>query len=266
MYYQSVNGKQVNQISLNDRGLAYGDGIFTTAKVSNGCIELLDKHIERLIRGCKLLKITGVDFVALETELIDVCKSYDLAVLKVVITSGEGGRGYSRLGVNGPNVIIKLSEFPHKYLQWQKEGITLSDSSIKLGINPIFLGLKHLNRLEQVLLREELDNTHTDDLLVFNIFDHVIETTCANVFWFKNNELFTPKIEDSGISGIIRAEIIRKYPNIKIVEAKREDINNADSIFITNSIMDIIPVINYEGRELNINQVHQFVEHIESLD
>lgn len=266
MYYQSVNGKQVNQISLNDRGLAYGDGIFTTALVFNGNIKLLNKHVNRLITGCNLLKITGIDFVTLEKDLIEACKSYELAVLKVVITSGEGGRGYSRLGVKSPNIIIKVSEYPQKYQQWQREGILLSDSTIKLGINPLFMGLKHLNRLEQVLLRDELDNTSSDDLLVFNIFDKVIETTCANIFWFNNNELYTPQIKDSGISGIMRSEIIRKHPNTHVIEASVEDIRKADAIFITNSIMEIIPVNDYEGNKLNINQVHEFKAYIESLD
>jgi len=93
MYFQSINGKEICQISLNDRGLAYGDGIFTTAKVVNGKVELLSQHINRLINGCERLNILNVDFNALKTELINLTKKYDLAVLKVIVTAGEGGRG-----------------------------------------------------------------------------------------------------------------------------------------------------------------------------
>ncbi|WP_076417856.1 aminodeoxychorismate lyase [Colwellia sp. UCD-KL20] len=258
MYFQSVNGQQVNHISVNDRGLAYGDGIFTTAKVTNGQIELIHQHINRLKTGCCLFKILDVDFIVLENELIECCKTYNLAVLKIIITSGEGGRGYSRLGGSRPNIIIKISEFPTKYLHWAQSGITLADASIKLGINPLFSGVKHLNRLEQVLIRNELDQTSYDDLLVFNIFDEVIETTCANIFWFENGDIFTPEIKDSGVAGIQRAEVLRKHPSTKIIKAKASDIIRAQSMFITNSIMEIVPIINYAGNKLNIDQVHQF--------
>lgn len=266
MYFQSVNGKQVSQISINDRGLAYGDGIFTTAKILNGQVEFLQQHIKRLITGCSLLKITGVDFDELISNLINTTKKFDLAVLKVVITSGEGGRGYSRVGVSKPNVIIKITEFPVKYIEWQKKGISLADSSIKLGINPMFVGLKHLNRLEQVLIRDELDQTVYDDMLVYNINEHVIETTCANVFWFESNKLFTPEIKSSGVAGILRAEILRKYPTTHIIQAVQSDIMKAQSIFITNSIMEIVPVANYAGTALDIDQVHQFKDQIAKLD
>lgn len=266
MYFQSVNGKPVSEISINDRGLAYGDGVFTTAKVLNGEVELIKQHINRLKTGCNLLKIIGVDFEGLNNNLIEVSKAYNLAVLKVIITSGEGGRGYSRLGISKPNVIIKLSEFPSKYYQWQQTGITLTDSTTQLGINPMFVGLKHLNRLEQVFIRDELDHTSYDDLLVFNIFDQIVETSCANVFWFTNDELFTPEIKDSGVAGILRAEVLRKHPQTNVIQAKRSDIQKAQAIFITNSIMDIIPVVNYAGNNLDINKVHQFKAHLASID
>jgi len=265
MYFQSVNGKKVNKISINDRGLAYGDGIFTTAKIANGEVKLFKQHIERLKSGCNLLKISGVDYNALSLHLIDIAKSYELAVLKIVITSGEGGRGYSRVGVGQPNIIIKVSEFPAKYTQWKNSGISLGDASIQLGINPMFAGLKHLNRLEQVLIRDELDQTSFDDLLVLNIHKHIIETTCANVFWFKGDELYTPEISDSGVAGIFRAELLRKKPTIHIVKENRLEILNADAIFITNSIMEIVPIINYAQRDFSLEKVHQFKAHIETL-
>lgn len=266
MYFQSVNGKEVDQISINDRGLAYGDGIFTTAKVSNGQIELLTQHLDRLKTGCRLFNISDVDFDLLESELVELAQSYDLAVLKVMITSGEGGRGYSRIGTTRPNIIIKTSEFPIKYRQWQNTGITLADSSIQLGINPLFKGIKHLNRLEQVLIRDELDHSDFDDLLVFNILNQVIETSCANVFWFKDGHLYTPEITDSGVAGVMRAEIIRKHPETKVVQAFQSEIKKAQSIFITNSIMEIIPVALYLGNKLDVDQVHQFKSHIANIE
>jgi len=265
MYFQSVNGKQVNSISISDRGLAYGDGIFTTAKIIDGEIKLLKQHIERLRSGCALLKIVAIDYEKLASELVSIAKQYSLAVLKVVITSGEGGRGYSRVGIEQPNVIIKVSEFPARYNDWQASGISLGCAEIQLGINPLFSGLKHLNRLEQVLIRDELDQTSYDDLLVSNINEHIIETTCANIFWFKGEYLYTPKIKHSGVAGLYRADILNKYPNTNIVEAKQDDIHSADAMFMTNSVMEIVPIKRFNQRELNIEKVHQFKSAFEKI-
>lgn len=266
MYFFSINGEQIDSISINDRGLAYGDGIFTTAKIHNGQVLLLNKHIQRLEQGCDFLKIAHVDFSKLLNDLVITAQDYSLAVLKVIITAGEGGRGYSRKNVTSPNIIIKVSEFPTHYKKWEHAGITLSDAHIKLGLNPLFLGIKHLNRIEQVLLRDELEQTTHNDLLVSNINDNIIETTCGNIFWFYKNELYTPEIVDSGIAGIMRAEIIRKHSTVKIIKASRQDILNAQSIFITNSIMEIIPVLEYAGKRFNLNKVHQFIQHIANIN
>jgi len=265
MYFQSINGKKTCEISSNDRGLAYGDGLFTTAKVINGKIELLSQHIDRLVNGCKRINILNVDFNALETELITITKTYDLAVLKVIVTAGEGGRGYSRSSIGQPNIIIKISEFPIKYNQWQSRGITLAEANTSLGINPLLAGLKHLNRLEQVLIRAELDKTTFDDLLVFDIDGHVIETSCANVFWFKDNELLTPKLTRSGVAGILRDQILQKYPKTKIIQAKHTDLENIQAMFITNSIMGIVPVAYYCLTPLNVEQVHQFKHQLANI-
>jgi len=265
MYFQSINGKEICQISLNDRGLAYGDGIFTTAKVVNGKVELLSQHINRLINGCERLNILNVDFNALKTELINLTKKYDLAVLKVIVTAGEGGRGYSRPSKNQPNIIIKISEFPVKYNQWQSQGITVAKANIGLGINPLLAGLKHLNRLEQVLIKAELDKTTFDDLLVFDIDDHAVETSCANVFWFKDNELFTPKLTRCGVAGILRDQILQKHSKTNIVQAKHTELQNIQAMFITNSIMGIVPVSSYCLTPLNVMQVHQFKHQLANI-
>ncbi len=265
MYFQSVNGIEIDKISTLDRGLAYGDGVFTTAKIVNGHVQMLDKHIERLSLSCERLRIAHIDYVHLKKELADIAARYDIAVLKVIITAGEGGRGYSRAGTSTPNIIIKTSAYPQKYDDWQERGISIADASIKLGINPFFAGIKHLNRLEQVLIRDELDQTSFDDLLVYNFNDELIETTCANVFWIQDSQLFTPEIINSGVAGLLRAEIITCFPETHIVSGISNNIINADSIFITNSIMEIVPIKYYQGKQFDINNVHQFTSSFKLL-
>ena len=257
MKYCSVNGNQQKSIALNERGLAYGDGLFTTAKIINGEVVLLAKHIERLIRGCQQLKITAPLEQSLIKQLQSVAKAFSYAVLKVMITAGSGGRGYSRIGLadNASNIIIIVSDYPAHYSALAEQGITLGDSEQKIGINPMLAGLKHLNRLEQVLLRAELDTRQEDDLVVSNCQDNVIEVTSANLFYWQKGQLCTPDLSLSGVNGIIRQQVLAKYPETQISQTRLSDLNEVSAMFICNSLMGIMPVKTYNNRDLVIDEV-----------
>lgn len=242
MLYCSINGQQTTSLSVTDRGFAYGDGLFTTAKIAAGKIALLPEHINRLRTGSEQLALMGIDFNSLTAELEQLAQHYELAVLKVVISAGSGGRGYSRIGAEQPTVVISIFDFPQHYITWQKQGISLGVSEQRLGLNPMLSGLKHLNRLEQVLLRAELDQTKFDDLVVLNIKNEVVETTCANLFWFNAGTLYTTQIDDAGVAGLMRASILAKYPQTVIKKADLAELLTAQEIFICNSVMGIVPV------------------------
>lgn len=255
MLYCSVNGQQINHIAVNDRGFAYGDGIFTTGKISAGKIERLPLHLQRLNYGCEQLMINKPDLPSLEIELNKVAELFDCAVIKVIITSGTGGRGYSRVGVGTPTIVINVFEFPQHYHQWQAQGIHLGVSKQRLGINPMLKGLKHLNRLEQVLLRKELDQQGEDDLLVLNVNEQVVETTCANIFWFNNGCLYTPDITFSGVAGVMRDSVLTVFKNTCVKNFTLSDLHNASSMFICNSVMGIVPVNKFIDKALPIKDV-----------
>ena len=193
MKYCSINGKSLTNLNINDRGLAYGDGLFTTAKIVDGRIELLTHHLNRLEDGCKKLSISLPNLSiqdALAKQLTKVAANYPLGILKVMITSGSGGRGYSRIGLNedATNTIVMVFDYPQQYDALAKTGITLGVSKQKIGINPMLAGIKHLNRLEQVLIRHELDERHEDDLIVRNASEQVVEASCANLFYWIEGE------------------------------------------------------------------------------
>ncbi len=257
MKYCSVNGIQQISIDITDRGLAYGDGVFTTAKIIDGKVVLLAKHIQRLIHGCRQLKLASPCQQYLTNELQRVAKSYSQAVLKVIITAGSGGRGYSRLGLSddASNIIIIVSDYPKHYKEFTLQGINLGVSKQLIGISSMLSGLKHLNRLEQVLLRNELDERCEDDLVVSNCQGNVIEATCANLFYWQGGLLCTPDLSLSGVNGIIRQLILRKYPKTKICQTRLVDLSNANSMFICNSLMGIVPVKTYNNRILDIENV-----------
>lgn len=257
MKYCTVNGQQQTAIAVTERGLAYGDGIFTTAKIVNGTIVLLDKHIERLRLGCQKLKLKAPVMADLTVQLQSVAKVYAHAVLKVMITAGSGGRGYSRKGLsdNATNVIIMVSDFPGHYEKLAQHGICLGDSKQHIATSPMLAGVKHLNRLEQVLLRAELDERVEDDLIVTNYRGEVIEVTSSNIFFYLNGQLCTPDLSTSGVDGIIRQTILAKYPQIKICQTELSELKKAQAIFICNSLMGIMPVKTYNNRQLAMDVV-----------
>jgi 4-amino-4-deoxychorismate lyase len=247
-----VNGIQQNHIDIESRGLAYGDGIFTTAKISHGKVEYLNQHIERLTVGCEKLGISAPSANELTSQLISIAKNYTLAVLKVIISARSGGRGYARALNNPHDVIIMIHDFPTHYEAHARTGITLGLSNQQIGINPMLGGLKHLNRLEQVLLRQELLVSDVDDLLVTNINNEVIEATSANVFFFLNEQLYTPDVSQSGVNGIMRQAILKCYPNTIIKVVSLDDIRQAQAIFACNCVMGVIPIANFNKKALSL--------------
>jgi len=258
MYYQSVNGIEEKHILISDRGLAYGDGVFTTAKLLNGKVQLLAAHLDRLIDSCQKLNIVLPDIDKVTIELTNIASHFELAVVKVMVTAGQGGRGYSRQGCSSSNVIITVHPFPEHYHLWQTKGVELGLSNFKLGLNPSLAGLKHLNRLEQVMIRRELDQKPEDDLLVTNISGQIVETSCANIFWQKAGQYYTPDLSESGVAGLIRRFILETTPDIQIVKANLDELSHADAMFICNSVMGIVPVRRYQNRDLDINKVLNF--------
>ena len=265
MLYGEVNSEVTDSISILDRGFNYGDGVFTTGKITNGRIELLDLHLQRLSKSCALLHILPPDFTRLETRLISLAQNYPNAVIKVLITAGTGGRGYARNSDVTPNIVISIYDYPEHYESWKVEGVTLGKSTIELGINPVLAGLKHLNRLEQVLIRHELADTPFDDFLVFNINNELIESSSANVFWIRNNVLYTPEVNFSGVAGLMRQHIINHNPNVKIVIGNEQNFLQADAAFICNSVMGIIPIKQYLTKSYDIQAVHAFTQHMAGL-
>ncbi|OKY25448.1 aminodeoxychorismate lyase [Thalassotalea sp. PP2-459] len=259
MLYCSLNGINTEDIPIKDRGLAYGDGVFTTAKIVDGTILLLAEHIERLKESCTRIALSNIDWQGLKAEIVKQSAAFPLAVLKIMITAGIGGRGYSRVGVSKPNVIVMVHEFPKHYIDWQQTGVSIGIAETQLGINPQLAGVKHLNRLEQVLIRKELDESNWQDLIVTDVQSHIVETSCANVFWIKNNAVFTPELDSSGVAGLLRNKAIKQYSKMNLVKATIDALIDVDAMVICNSVMGYVPVANFNGRTLSLSAASRFI-------
>jgi len=252
MKYCLINGIEQRFIDIESRGLAYGDGLFTTAKIVNGKVLYLSAHVHRLLSGCKQLALFAPNQDELTKQLNQIAIKYKLAVLKVIITACSGGRGYARANTLKSDVIIMVHDYPVHYDELAVKGVKVGKSNQKIGINPMLKGLKHLNRLEQVLLRQELVNSKEDDLIVSNVHDEVIEATSANLFFWLNGNLCTPDVTNSGVNGIMRQTILQAYPETIIKTVTFEELASAEAMFICNCVMGIMPVNHYNGVNLPI--------------
>jgi 4-amino-4-deoxychorismate lyase len=242
-----VNGQQLQHIAIADRALQYGDGCFTTMAFRNARLEFFGNHIDRLKLACKTLHIDFDKWVELECCVFNVLKTSDDCVVKVMITRGVGGRGYSPEGAENPNFIISLHTIPSHYLFWQIEGIKLTTSSITLACQPLLAGIKHLNRLEQVLVKQALSKTGYDDAIVCDTNHKVIETSAGNLFWCKDNVWYSPDLSDSGVEGVMRNRVLTvMHENgleCQIVKQAVSVLFSAQEMFVCNSLMMLVPVV-----------------------
>lgn len=232
-------------ISESDRGFNYGDGIFTTLLVQSAKPIHYPLHESRLKYGCQRLCIPEPSWLTIGKEVTSLCTDEPKAVIKIIITRGEGGRGYSPTGANQANVVITKHAYPEKYETWQN-GIEIGIADTKLGLNPLTAGIKHLNRLEQVLIRKELDEKQLLEGVVADINGHVISVSAGNLFWQIGTEWFTPSLQNSGIEGIMRHLLIQYCQENDIscrqVLVDIEKLLKADSVLICNSIMGLVPI------------------------
>lgn len=254
-----VNGHETDHIAVNDRGFQYGDGLFETIEVLDGHPVFLSRHLQRLNDGCKKLQIPCPSLHLLKDEIGGVCKHEKSAVLKIIITRGAGGRGYRQPEKIEPTRVISLFPYPTYPENYYKEGITTIFCNTRLGINPTLAGIKHTNRLEQVMARSEWQNPDIQEGIMLDTNDHVIEGTMTNLFYVKNNIVYTAFLESTGVAGIIRAilkELLIKN-SINLIEHHFyiENLLDADEAFVCNSIIGIWPVKQVETVKLGIGRV-----------
>lgn len=237
-----VNSEPCTQIDVYDRGLQYGDGLFETIAIRNGHACLWQRHMQRLRQGCEILNI---EFPHEQQWLDDINRlaGNKNAVIKLIITRGVSNRGYAAADAAATRIVM-MSAAPEYPQRWLSDGIKIQWCNTRLGLNSRVAGLKHLNRLEQVLARAEWPTgMHEDGIAEGIMMDNngnVIEGVFSNIFMVRNQQLLTPKIIDSGVAGVMRAEImhIAATMNIDSHEATLtpDDILQADEVFMTNSL------------------------------
>lgn len=244
-----VNGVSAQYITLDNRALHFGDGFFTTAQIKNGKVVFIDQHMDRLITTARRLMFNNLDYDLLYKEITQAAKHSVNGVIKVIITRINHGTTYGyQCGRNAKSIrIIGTYPLSNRYNKWIKYGVRLSVSSVRIARHSFFSGIKHLNRLDQVMIATEVfNNKIADEALVLDTEGKVVECCSANIFWRLNNYVFTPSVYYAGVDGIIRQLIIKLLPslgyNIQEVMVSIDHLKNMEEVFITNSLLPLVSV------------------------
>jgi 4-amino-4-deoxychorismate lyase len=261
-----INGETRDKISTQDRGLQYGDGVFETIAYRNSRAEFLEQHLSRLLEGCKVLSIAFEQIEELRNELDMVFQSLgeQTAVVKVIVTRGAGRRGYFSDNTEIPTRIVSSHPFPNHPKQYQTEGVLLRFCEQTLSTNSRLASIKHLNRLEQVLARNEWDDPDIPEGIMSDVEDNIIEGTMSNIFIVEDGKLFTPVVTRAGIAGVIRAQIIeiatRSGISVQERVIKKQELAEADEVFVCNSVIGIWPVYAISNKMYPVGFITQFLQ------
>lgn len=260
-----INGESKRQLDISDRGFQYGDGLFETIAVKNRLAVFLDRHLQRLNIGCQRLGIPFPDTDLLNLEISKLIQQWvrgtdsTQAVLKIIVTRGSGGRGYRPPDAIQPTRIVSLYPYPDYPQHYTEQGIIARFCSTRLGLNPHLAGLKHLNRLEQVMARSEWTDPGIQEGLMLDVNDHVIEGTMTNLFYSKNKRLYTAALAQSGVAGIIRGIILELAVdhNLPVNEQliTKNQLLSADEVFVCNSIIGIWPIKQIENSHFSVGPI-----------
>jgi 4-amino-4-deoxychorismate lyase len=241
-----VDGQPLDALALNNRGLAYGDGLFETIAVRNGQASLLDRHLRRLALGCERLAI-AVEPALVADEVERFALAMGTGVLKLILTRGDGPRGYATDPDSAPRRILQAGPAPAYPAEHARHGVRLFACTTRLAEQPLLAGLKHLNRLEQVLARAEWRDPALAEGIVRDSSGRLIEGVYSNLFLVRDGVLSTPDLSRCGVAGVMR-EALLEYAGAQGIETRVSDLwpadlAAADEVFVCNSVYGVWPVL-----------------------
>jgi 4-amino-4-deoxychorismate lyase len=252
-----VNGQAHPEggVSTLDRGLHFGDGLFETIACRKGRACFLSLHLERLALGCERLSIRLADLDVIRREIQSVASGADTALIKLIVTRGEAvARGYGWAGNEVATRIVLRYASPPEDVEAQREGVRVRTTSVRLGENAVLAGMKHLNRLEQVLARSAVPAEDAAELLMFSSSGRLVSGTMSNVFIVQDGRLATPRIDVCGVAGVMRRVVLREAAKAGMVAHEcalsADDLNDATEVFLTNARIGIWPVRVLDARTL----------------
>jgi 4-amino-4-deoxychorismate lyase len=253
-----INGERADSLSALDRGLHYGDGLFETLACVGGRPRFLSLHLARLALGCARLRLPAPAPQRLQAGIELAAAQAERSIVKLLVTRGIAlGRGYAAGAEQGSWLVIRYP-WPEEDPALARSGVRVRTAATRLGENPALAGLKHLNRLEQVLARNEDSVIEAEEALMLSQSGRLISGTMSNVFLVDGTgagvRLRTPDLALCGVAGIMRRVVLQEAARAGIPVSEcaltPADLDSAAEVFLTNARIGIWPVRALDGRAL----------------
>jgi len=264
-----VDGIPAVAVPVDDRGLQYGDGLFETMLIRHGRVRFLEAHLLRLTQGCLRLGIPLAVDAALRAEIQAAAAISNFAILKLLVTRGSGPRGYApRAGTVPRRVMTVFATTPATAL---REGVRLRVAQHTVAANPALAGIKHLNRLESVLVAGEAQHADCFDALLLDTSGLLIGGSLCNVFLVSGGAIATPTVDRAGVAGVMRGIVLRECVTLGLRAEVRPvaaaELASAEEIFVTNARIGVVPARSVGEHVLPMNTIAlRLAAHIEALD
>jgi len=254
--YAYVNGRFVPEaeatVSIFDRGFLYGDGVFETMRIYDKKIFHLYEHLERLFQGLKYLviesplsreELRGVCYALIERN-----RTWD-GMVRVYVTPGTSNIGPTAPVERGATLAAVVQQ--RKFSRIVLQRVIVASQRLETSLSRF----KTANRLQYIIARQEVERAHADEAIMLDHAGNVVECSACNLFVVKQGKIFTPPLSDGPLPGITRQIVLRLAAQLghKVCEQSFgvEFLGDADEMFATNSLIEIAPIAEFAGRQLD---------------
>lgn len=247
IYDGKIYKNDTDLISINSRGLRFGDGLFETLKSSSNILQFTDDHFERLWKGMNLLQFkVPVHFTAKGLqrqiqELLNKNRHNSIARIRLTVFRGDGGL-YDNIN-HLPHYLIQTWPLPDDTGKWLSNGLSMGIYNDVKKSCDILSNLKHNNFLPYAMAAVYAKKQKWNDAILLNSHGRICDTTIANIFLIKENVIYTPSLREGCIAGVMRKNLLLQFSDDKlhVVEGEItiEDLEEADEVFLSNSIHNI---------------------------
>ena len=239
-----VNGLETGAVDARDRGLAYGDGVFRTFPLRDGRVPLWRRQYAKLAGDAAALAIRAPVAALLEQDLAAITARHADGAIRITLSRGVSARGYAFVENAEGTRIVSRSEFAPAADPLR--GVRVRWCALRLAVQPALAGIKHLNRLENVLARAEWRNPQIAEGLLCDTEARVIGGTMSNLFLLRGGILTTPALTGCGVAGVTRDVIIERARSegnpVRIAPVSVQDVRTAEALFLVNSLIGVWPV------------------------
>lgn len=246
-----IDGQPANAVSAMDRGLNYGDGLFETMRLHAGRVMLLARHLARLRTACQRLSLPypGDEVIAADVATLAAACPPD-GVLKLVLTRGDGARGYAPPPQATGRRILAFHALPAA----GPAALAVGICQVRLGFSLALGGMKHLGRLEQVLAAGEVAAAGWDEGLMLDEADRIIAATRHNLFYVRDGRVLTPPLEGRGVAGVMRGLVLETLVTLGLPGGEEplryHALHEVDELFLCNAVAGVRPVREVSGHAL----------------